>query len=174
MTGQTTLRKGNPIFNRGQVVRVLVSAAVWGATWILYNAVSNKYQDWSSRREYDRRYSKLLPLPNDISRPSAKLQRLPGVVGKGLCIDFNWPNSSDDKRLLAWFTKHEGFSTFESDYPHLFPPYGQWRATRGKQILVVCRIDDDKVGVTLAEPMSPVDAGRDLATFPWRQRASTE
>lgn len=99
------------------------------------------YQGWATRRDYDRRYSKLLELPENISQPKASLHRMPGAVGKTLWIDFYQPNPEDDEKLRAWFTKHDGFSTFKSEYPRIPQPMGDWRAERGTQVLIVSRAD---------------------------------
>jgi hypothetical protein len=138
------------------------------AVGVAYTALSAVYQDWKVRRDYDQRYSKLLQLPSDISRPKARLQRMPGVVGKALWIDFYQPNASEDERLRAWFTEHGGFSKFKALIPRLPKPIGYWRAERDKQFLIVSRDDENGwVHISYGQSMSPKEAERDLATYPW-------
>lgn len=154
--------KKKPLVSWPTVLSCLLLSAAWGLG-------SGAYQRWRARTEYDRRYSKLLELPSSISPSKGYLQRLPGVVGKALCIDFYKPNADDDDKLIAWFTRHDGFSDFKSLDRHLPRPVGDWEASRGRQFLIVSRQSESGwVHITLGQRMSPAEAEKDLATYPWR------
>ncbi len=131
-------------------------------------SLSGKYQNWMARREYAQRYSTALELPDNISLPRASFQRMPGVVGKALWVDF-LQDASEDEKLRTWFVKHSGFSEFKSEYP-LFPkPTGMWKASRGSQFLIMYRQDENGwVHLTLGQRMPPDEAEKDLATFTWK------
>ncbi len=133
--------------------------------------LSGEYQRWKTRSEYDQHYSKLLELPSSISRPQAHFQRMPGVVGKALWIDFYQPNSDEDNTIRDWFVKHDGFSKFKSLYPYLSMSLGAWEAERGPQFLIMSReAENGWVQLSLGQRMTPAEADRDLATYPWKSQ----
>lgn len=142
--------------------RLVLFWVLFGVAW---GTIPGVYQRWMARRSYNQRYSKLLELPSSLSRPRAYLARMPGVIGRALCIDFYEPNADEDDKLRAWFVQHDGFSEFRS-VDRLLPK--QWEAARGMQFLIVGREDQSGwVHMTLGQRMPPDEAKRDLDNFPW-------
>jgi hypothetical protein len=146
--------------------RVVLFALMFGAVW---GTIPGVYHRWAARREYEQRYSKLLELPSSISAPRAHLQRMPGVVGKALWIDFYQPNADEDDKLRAWFVKYDGFSDFKGPNWPLPKPIGEWEAVRAKQFLIESRDSENGwVHICLGQRMPPEEAEKDLATYPWQ------
>lgn len=161
MTPSTSTRKVRRVD-----LRTILFVAVFGLAW---GTVPGVYHRWETRRKYDQRYSKMLELPSSISQPRAYLQRMPGVVGKALWIDFYQPNADEDVKLRDWFVKHDGFSEFKLRDRHLPKPIGSWEAEKGVQFLIFSRQSDDGwVHISLGQGMTPNEAKKDLATFPWK------
>lgn len=162
MTMPTPPRKTFHFLNWPQVLTCLVFGLLWGT-------VPGVYQRWRARREYDLRYSTILELPSTISRPKAFLQRMPGVVGKALWIDFYLPNPDEYDQLTAWFVKHDGFTESGTPNPSFQRVAGTWEAERGSQSLILSRdAGSGWVHITLGHKMSPKEAEKDLASYPWQ------
>ena len=84
-----------------------------------------------------------------------------------------WPDSvgtrNEDEKLRAWFVGHDGFSEFKGPDRHLAVPIRDWEAERGKEFLIVSRENESGwVHITLGQRMSPKDAEKDIAAYPWQ------
>lgn len=126
-------------------------------------------KSWKARSEYDQNYSKLLKLPNSIASPIASMRRMPGVEDKALWIYYYQPKFDDDATTRNWFVEHGGFSEFKSLDRNLPKPIGAWKAERGSEFLIMSRTDENGwVHLSYGTQMTPEDAKKDLATFPWK------